>query len=70
LLRRYILVVVDDVLPIDTPYVAYSGGGRWYYIASDDTVSQKNFHLLSLFLTMMATPPTTQPLSPVINVGG
>jgi hypothetical protein len=36
----------------------------------DDAVSQKNFQLLSLFMTMMAIPPSTQPLSPVINVGG
>ena len=71
LLRRYILVVVAEELPPDrSPYVAYSYAGRWYYIAGDDTVSKKNFHLLSLFLTMMAVPPATQPLSPVINVGG
>jgi hypothetical protein len=70
LLRRYILVIVADALPPDAAYVSYAYGGRWYYIAGDDTVSKKNFHLLSLFLTMMAVPPATQPLSPVINVGG
>jgi len=70
LLRRYILVVVADALPPDVPYVSYAYAGRWYYIAGDDTISKKNFHLLSLFLTMMAVPPATQPLSPVINVGG
>lgn len=70
LLRRYMLIVVDDAPPAETPYVAYENNGRWYYIAADDTISQKNFHLLSLFLTMMAVPPSTQPLSPVINVGG
>jgi hypothetical protein len=69
-LRRYMLIVVDDVLPSDPPYVAYSYNGRWYYIAGDDAISKKNFQLLSLFLTMMAVPPSTQPLSPVINVGG
>ena len=70
LLRRYILVVVDNHLPLEPVYVSYSDGVRWYYIANGDSVSEKNFHLLSLFLTMMATPPSTQPLSPVINVGG
>jgi hypothetical protein len=69
LLRRYMLIIVDDRAPASA-YVAYSDRGRSYYIAGDDAVSQKNFHLLSLFLTMMAVPPSTQPLSPVINVGG
>jgi hypothetical protein len=69
LLRRYILIVVANAQPLST-YVAYADRGRWYYIAADDPVSQKNFHLLSLFMTMMAVPPATQPLSPVINVGG
>jgi hypothetical protein len=70
LLRRYILVIVDDHLPLDSVYASYSDGDRWYYIAKDDPVSEKNFDLLSLFLTMMAIAPSTQPLSPVINVGG
>jgi hypothetical protein len=69
-LRRYILVVVDDHLPKDGVYVSYSDGHRWYYIAKDDAVSEKNFELLSLFMTMMAVPPSTEPLSPTINVGG
>ncbi len=69
-LRRYILVIVANSPPHDAVYVAHSDGSRWYYIAKDDTVSQKNFQLLSLFMTMMAVPPSTQPLSPVINVGG
>jgi hypothetical protein len=69
-LRRYILIIVDDHLPGNSVYVAHSDGEKWYYIAKDDTVSAKNFQLLSLFMTMMAVPPATQPLSPVINVGG
>jgi hypothetical protein len=68
-LRRYMLIVVGDYPP-DRPYVVYSDNTRWYYIAGDDTVSKKNFHLLSLFMTIMAVPQTTPPLSPVINVGG
>jgi hypothetical protein len=69
-LRRYVLIVVADSLPSDPVYVSYSDGDRWYYIAKDDVVSQRNFQLLSLFMSMMAIPPSTQPLSPVINVGG
>jgi hypothetical protein len=33
-------------------------------------VSQKNFDLISLFLTMMAVPSATTPISPTIAVGG
>lgn len=69
-LRRYILVVVTDDAPSDPTYVSYTDGQRWYSIANDDEISQKNFQLLSLIMTMMAIPPTTQPLSPVISVGG
>ncbi len=45
-------------------------GGKWYYIGGADTISQKNFDLISLFLTMMAIPSAVPPLSPVINEGG
>jgi hypothetical protein len=69
-LRRYILIVVDDHPPQADAYVSYTDGRRWYYIERDDEISEKNFQLLSLFITMMAVPPSTQPLSPVINVGG
>lgn len=69
-LKRFILIIVDDHLPSGPIYASYSDGQRWYYIAKDDAVSEKNFQLLSLFMSMMAVPPSTQPLSPVINVGG
>ena len=69
-LRRYVLVVVSAERPTEPVYTSHYDGGRWYYIAKDDVVSEKNFQLLSLFGTMMAVPPSTQPLTPVINVGG
>ncbi|MGO8865886.1 MAG: hypothetical protein ACLQME_05210 [Alphaproteobacteria bacterium] len=69
-LRRYILIVMDDHLPMNPVYVAYADRGKWYYIDGDDTISQKNFDLISLFLTMMSIPSAVPPLSPVINVGG
>jgi hypothetical protein len=57
-LRRYILIVVSNTIPIGkTAYASYSDGKYVYYIDDDDEISKKNFHLLSLFLTMMAIPP-------------
>jgi hypothetical protein len=69
-LRRYILVIVDDHNPGNSSYASYWDGGRWFYIEKGDMISEKNFQLLALFMTMMAVPPTTPPLSPSINVGG
>lgn len=69
LLRRYILIVVSDLPPANA-YVSHHSQGKWYYIDGDDAISQKNFDLISLFLTMMAIPSAVPPLSPTINVGG
>ena len=69
-LRRYILIIHSDSLPAD-PYVAYFDHGEWYYIARDDQISQKNFQLITLFMTIMAVPGAAQqPLTPAISVGG
>jgi hypothetical protein len=69
-LRRYILIIQSDSLPPD-PYVAYFDQGKWHYIARDDQISQKNFQLITLFMTMMAVPGASQqPLTPAITVGG
>ncbi len=68
-LRRYILIIVDDQAPADA-YVSYFDRGHWYYIDHKDTISQKNFEVVSLFLTIMAVPGTTPPLTPTISVGG
>jgi hypothetical protein len=69
LLRRYILIIHSNNAPANA-YVAYFDRGEWYYIDADDATSQKNFDLIALFMTMMASPPTTPPLSPTISVGG
>jgi hypothetical protein len=68
-LRRYILVIAGDNPPANA-YVAHFDHGQWYSIAGDDEISQKNFDLISLFVTMMAVPSATPPLSPTISVGG
>ena len=69
-LRRYILIIKSDTLPPANAYVAYFDRGHWYYIDGEDQISQKNFNLIVLFLTVMAYPPTTVPLTTSINVGG
>jgi len=69
-MRRYVLIVVADHLPGTPPYAAYEDGGHWYYIDANDKISQKNFQLLTLFMTMMAIPSQSPPLTPTISVGG
>lgn len=68
-LRRYMLILVDD-LPAANAYVSYFDQGKWYYIDGQDEISQKNFNLIALFLTMMAVPAALPPISPTISVGG
>jgi hypothetical protein len=68
-LRREILIISDKTCPTNA-YVSYSDETGCYYIDSEDKFSQKNFELISIFLTMQAVPPTTAPLTPSISVGG
>jgi hypothetical protein len=68
-LRRYMLIIVDDQPPANA-YVSYLDKGKWYYIDGADAISQKNFNLISLFLTMMAIPSALPPISPTISLGG
>jgi len=68
-LRRYVLIITDDVAPANA-YVAYPYKGIWYYIDADDSVSQKNFNLISLLLTMMSVPSTLPPITTSISAGG
>lgn len=68
-LRRYVLIIVSDNSPPDA-YVSHFYHGQWYSIAGDDEISQRNFDLISLFMTMMAVPSTTPPVGTSISVGG
>jgi hypothetical protein len=69
-LRRYVLIVQSDRPPPANAYVSHFADGEWFYIDGDDEVSQKNFDLVSLFLTMMAIPSAVPPIAPTIAVGG
>jgi hypothetical protein len=69
-LRRYMLIIQSDAPPPANAYVAYFDRGLWYYIDGADRISQKNFNLISLFLTVMAIPPTNAPLTTSISIGG
>jgi hypothetical protein len=68
-LRRYVLIICDDVAPMNA-YAAYPYQGQWYYIDGDDHISQKNFNLISLLLTIMSVPSSTPPLTTSIATGG
>jgi hypothetical protein len=68
-LRRYVLIITDDVAPANA-YVAYPYQGVWYYIDGKDKVSQNNFNLISLLLTMMSVPSTLPPITTSISAGG
>jgi hypothetical protein len=69
-LRRYILIVQSDRPPPANAYASHFADGAWFYIDGEDQVSQKNFDLVSLFLTMMAIPSAVPPIAPTIPVGG
>jgi hypothetical protein len=64
------LIIQSDTPPPPNAYVSYFDRGLWHYIDGDDTISQKNFNLISLFMTVMASPPTSAPLSTSITIGG
>lgn len=71
-LRRYILVIKSPDRPVspNTAFAPIEYGGEWYYIDNHDKISKNNFSILSLFLTIMAIPSPTPPLTPTIPVGG
>jgi hypothetical protein len=67
--RRYMLVAETDAPPPPDVYVSIEHRGKWYYILSNDTVSQRALMLLTQFNTILATPPASPPLTPSISVG-
>lgn len=69
-LRRYILIIDSEAAPPANAYVSFFDHGHWYYIDGEDQISQRNFNLIVLFLTVMAYPSSTAPLTTSISVGG
>lgn len=69
-LRRYIFIIQSAAPPPPNAFVSYAERGVWYYIDGDDVISQRNFNLVVLFLTVMAYPASTAPLTTSISVGG
>lgn len=69
-LRRYILVIKSETPP---PADALCRLFRTRVVVlhrPNDTISKKNFSLISLLMTVMAIPPSTPPLNTSIAVGG
>jgi hypothetical protein len=54
------------------PYVliSFNEDGLKYWISSDDQISQRNFEIMSLLLTIQAQSSATPPPIPAISVGG
>ncbi len=69
-IRRYILIIDSEAAPPANAYVSFFDRGHWYYIDGGDVISQRNFNLIVLFLTVMAYPSSTAPLTTSITVGG
>jgi hypothetical protein len=68
-LRRYLLIVVADTASPDA-FVSFVHDGKTFYIDGRDEISRKNFALLNQFMTMMAVPTQSSPVTPTVNVGG
>jgi hypothetical protein len=69
-LRRYLLIIEDDDIAPPDAYVAYPYKGKWYYIDGKDAVSQTNFNLISLLLTVMSVPSSLPPITTTVAAGG
>ena len=68
-LRRFILIVTSPTVPPAGTYTSWQAeDGMWYYINSEDTISQKNFLLLAQFMLIQATQ-TPSPSLTSVSVG-
>ena len=66
-LRRLILIIRSDAPPPSDAYVSWRDD-YWYYIDGSDTISQKNFMLISQFMSIQSTVSATPSLT-AVSVG-
>jgi hypothetical protein len=66
-LRRLILIVRSDSSPPADAYVSWRDD-YWYYIDGSDTISQKNFMLISQYMSIQSTVSTAPSLT-AVSVG-
>jgi hypothetical protein len=66
-LRRLVLIVRSDAPPPPDAYVSWRDD-NWYYIEGSDTISQRNFMLISQFMSIQSTV-TAAPSLTAVSVG-
>jgi hypothetical protein len=66
-LRRLILIVRSDAPPPPDAYVSWRDD-EWYYIDGSDSISQKNFMLISQFMSIQSTVSSVPSLT-AVSVG-
>jgi hypothetical protein len=66
-LRRLILIVRSDAPPPADAYVSWRDD-EWYYIEGSDAISQKNFMLISQFMSIQSTVSAAPSLT-AVSVG-
>jgi hypothetical protein len=67
-LRRYLLIIHSPTLPKST-YASYWNGREWFYIDTQDSISQRNFSLIHQFLIIQAAAPTALLAPTTLSVG-
>jgi hypothetical protein len=66
-LRRLILIIRSESPPLSNAYVSWKDD-YWYYIDGNDSISQRNFMLISQYMSIQSTVSSTASLTSV-NVG-
>jgi len=66
-LRRLILIIRSDSPPPPDVYVSWRDDA-WYYIDGSDSISQKNFMLISQYMSIQSTVSAAPSLT-AVSVG-
>jgi hypothetical protein len=70
-LRHFVAVLHKPGLPPANAYSAVFYRSEWYYIDNDDFISQENFRLVNLILSLQAVAPSSSGApTPTLPVGG